>query len=131
VVRRGNVLTVTRAAGLVPGEAFRYTLTEDTDGNGVIDPVVEVTTGIVTFTVGSTPAGTLKMLDSRVIGGNFTIIFSAMPGTKWQLQKTASLSSPLWVDVGSPVLSDGNGYVKFEDPIGSAGSGFYEAYMVP
>ena len=86
---------------------------------------------MVTFTVGSTTAGTLKMLDSRVIGGNFTIVFSAMPGTKWQLQKTATLSSPLWVDVGTPVTADANGYVSFSDPIGSAGSGFYEAYRVP
>ena len=131
VTRRGNVLTVSRAGGLVPGEAFRYTLTEDTDGDGLIDPAIEVTTGIVTFTPGSTTAGTLKMLDSRVSGGNFIIVFSAMPGTKWQLQKTASLSSPLWVDVGTPVTSDANGYVSFTDPIGSAGSGFYEAYRVP
>jgi hypothetical protein len=131
VTPRGNVLTVSRAGGLVPGEAFRYTLTEDTDGDGSIDPAVEVTTGVVTFTAGTTTAGTLKMLDSRVIGGNFTIIFSAMPGTKWQLQKTASLSSPLWVDVGTPVTADANGYVSFSDPIGSAGSGFYEAYRVP
>jgi hypothetical protein len=132
VTRRGNVLTVSRAGGLVPGEAFRYTLTEDTDGDLSIDPAIEVTTGIVTFTPGSTTAGTLKMLDSRVdSNSNFIILFSAMPGTKWQLQKTATLNSPLWVDVGTPVTADANGYVQFVDPIGSAGSGFYEAYLVP
>ncbi|NBS14871.1 MAG: hypothetical protein EBT57_08730, partial [Verrucomicrobia bacterium] len=79
-----------------------------------------------------TTAGTLKVLDSRVDGsGNFVLIFSAMPGTKWQLQKTASLNSPLWVDVGSSVTADANGYVQFIDPTGNAISGFYEAYMVP
>jgi len=71
------------------------------------------------------------MLTSEVRGGNFVIIFSAMPGTKWQLQKTASLNSPLWVDVGSSVTADSNGYVQFIDPTGNANSGFYEAYMVP
>ncbi|NDC00744.1 MAG: hypothetical protein EBZ83_04930, partial [Verrucomicrobia bacterium] len=105
VTRRGNVLTVSRPAGLVTGEAFRYTLSEDTDMNGTIDPAAgEVTEGIVTFAAGTTTAGTLKIVDTRVDGsGNFVLIFSAMPGTKWQLQKTASLSSPLWVDVGSSV----------------------------
>jgi len=133
VTRRGNVLTVSRPAGLVTGEAFRYTLSEDTDMNGTIDPAAgEVTEGIVTFAAGTTTAGTLKIVDTRVDGsGNFVLIFSAMPGTKWQLQKTASLSSPLWVDVGSSVTSDSNGYVYFVDPTGSANSGFYEAYMVP
>ena len=91
-----------------------------------------MTEGIVTFAAGTTTAGTLKIVDTRVDGsGNFVLIFSAMPGTKWQLQKTASLSSPLWVDVGSSVTSDSNGYVYFVDPTGSANSGFYEAYMVP
>ena len=100
--------------------------------NGTIDPGAgEVTEGIVTFAAGTTTAGTLKMLTSEVRGGNFVIIFSAMPGTKWQLQKTATLSSPLWVDVGLPVTVDANGYVQFVDPIGSAGTGFYEAYKVP
>ncbi|NBR46157.1 MAG: hypothetical protein EBT68_03450, partial [Verrucomicrobia bacterium] len=133
VTRRGNVLTVSRPAGLVTGEAFRYTLSEDTDMNGTIDPAAgEVTEGVVTFVAGSTTAGTLKVVTTRVDGsGNFILIFSAMPGTKWQLQKTASLSSPLWVDVGSSVTSDSNGYVYFVDPTGSANSGFYEAYMVP
>jgi hypothetical protein len=87
--------------------------------------------GVVTFVAGTETAGTLKMLASEVRGGNFVIIFSAMPGTKWQLQRTASLSSPLWVDVGTSVTADSNGYVQFVDPIGTAGSGFYEAYRVP
>jgi len=129
---RGKVLTVSRAGGLVPGEAFRYTLSQDMDMNGTIDPAAgEVTEGVVTFVAGTTTAGTLKMLTSEVRGGNFVIIFSAMPGTKWQLQKTASLSSPLWVDVGSSVTADSNGYVQFIDPTGNAVSGFYEAYRVP
>jgi len=132
VTRRGNVLSVTRAAGLVRGEAFRYTLSEDLDRNGSIDPVTETTTGVVTFVAGTSTAGTLKMLANRVDGsGNFILIFSAMPGTKWQLQKTATLNSPLWVDVALPVTSDSNGYVQFMDSTGNANSGFYEAYMVP
>jgi hypothetical protein len=86
----------------------------------------------VTFVAGTSTAGTLKMLANRVDGsGNFILIFSAMPGTKWQLQKSATLNSPLWVDVALPVTSDSNGYVQFTDPTGNANSGFYEAYMVP
>ena len=131
VERRGNVLTVSHAVGLIPGEAFRYTLTEDVNQDGSINPVTEVTEGVVSFAAGTETAGKLKMLASEVRGGNFVIIFSAMPGTKWQLQKTASLSSPLWVDVGTSVTADSNGYVQFVDPIGTAGSGFYEAYRVP
>jgi hypothetical protein len=132
VTRRGNVLSVTRPAGLVPGEAFRYTLTEDTDMNGLIDPATEVTTGVVTFVAGTSTAGTLKLLENRLDGsGNFILIFSAMPGTKWQLQKTATLNSPLWVDVGFSVTADSNGYVQFIDSTGNANSGFYEAYRVP
>jgi hypothetical protein len=132
VTRRGNVLSVTRSAGLVPGEAFQYTLTEDTNMDGSIDPSTEVTTGVVTFVAGTSTAGTLKLLENRLDGsGNLILIFSAMPGTKWQLQKTATLNSPLWVDVASPVTSDSNGYVQFIDSTGNANSGFYEAYMVP
>jgi hypothetical protein len=132
VNRRGNVISVTRAGGLVPGEAFQYTLTEDTNMNGSIDPATEVTTGVVTFVAGTTTAGTLKMLENRVDGsGNFILIFSATPGTKWQLQKTATLNSPLWVDVGTTVTADANGYVQFIDSTGNANSGFYEAYRVP
>jgi len=129
-VRRGNVVTVNRSAGLVTGEAFQYTLSEDLDGNGAIGPG-ESTTGVVTFVAGTELAGTLEVLDSRMVGGNFTITFSAMPGTKWQVQKSATLVSPLWVDVGTVQTADGNGYFQIVDPVGSASTGFYMAYRVP
>jgi len=129
-VRRGNVVSVTRAAGLIGGEAFRYTLTEDINMNGMIE-AGESSTGIVTFSVGTDLAGTLDVIDSRMQNGNFIIVFSAMPGTKWQVQKTASLASPLWADIDVPKTADLNGYFQITDPVGSANSGFYEAYRVP
>ncbi|NDE85456.1 MAG: hypothetical protein EB056_05455 [Verrucomicrobia bacterium] len=115
---------------MVTGEAFQYTLSEDLDGNGAIGPG-ESTTGVVTFVAGTELAGTLEVLDSRMVGGNFTITFSAMPGTKWQVQKSATLVSPLWVDVGTVQTADGNGYFQIVDPVGSASTGFYMAYRVP
>ncbi|NDH86687.1 hypothetical protein EBY67_06510, partial [bacterium] len=119
-VLRGNLVTVSNPNGLVGGEAFRYTLTE----GGV------TVVGVVTFTVGTELAGTVKVLNSRIESGNFIIVFSAMPGTKWQVQKTASLASPLWTDIGPVNTADSNGYFQITDPVGSAGSGFYEAYLV-
>ena len=117
---RGNLVTVSNPNGLVDGEAFRYTLTE----GGV---TVE---GVVTFWVGTELAGTAKVLNSRIEGVNFIIVFSAMPGTKWQIQKTASLASPLWTDIGPVNTADLNGYFQTTDPLGSSGSGFYQAYLV-
>jgi hypothetical protein len=129
-VRRGNVVSVTRPAGLIAGEAFRYTLEEDINMNGTID-AGESATGVVTFVLGTDLAGTVKVLDTRMDNGNFVIVFSAMPGTKWQVQKTASLASPFWTDIGTTQTADSNGYFQIIDPVGSAGSGFYEAYRVP
>ena len=76
-------------------------------------------------------AGTVKVIDTRMNSGNFVIVFSAMPGTKWHVQKTASLASPFWTDIGTDQTADSNGYFQITDPVGSAGSGFYEAYRVP
>jgi hypothetical protein len=119
-VLRGNLVTVSNPNGLVGGEAFRYTLTE----GGV------TVVGVVTFTVGTELAGTAKVLNSRIESGNFIIVFSAMPGTKWQVQKTASLASPFWTDIGTDQIADSNGYFQITDSISSAGSGFYQAYLV-
>ncbi|CAB5040812.1 unannotated protein [freshwater metagenome] len=119
-VLRGNLVTVSNPNGLVGGEAFRYALTE----GGV------TVVGVVTFTVGTELAGTAKVLNSRIESGNFIIVFSAMPGTKWQVQKTASLASPLWTDIGPVNTADSNGYFQITDPTGSSGSGFYQAYLV-
>jgi autotransporter-associated beta strand protein len=130
VVRRGNVLSVTRGAGLIAGEAFRYTLEEDINMNGMID-AGERSTGVVSFVLGTDLAGTVKVIDTRMNSGNFVIVFSAMPGTKWHVQKTASLASPFWTDIGTDQTADSNGYFQITDPVGSAGSGFYEAYRVP
>ena len=113
-------MTVSNPNGLVDGEAFRYTLTE----GGV---TVE---GVVTFWVGTELAGTAKVLNSRIEGVNFIIVFSAMPGTKWQIQKTASLASPLWTDIGPVNTADLNGYFQTTESMGSSGSGFYQAYLV-
>jgi hypothetical protein len=129
-VQRGNVVSVSRAAGLMAGEAFRYTLEEDINMNGTID-AGESATGVVSFVVGTDLAGTVKVLDTRMDSGNFVIVFSAMPGTKWHVQKTASLASPFWTDIGTDQTADSNGYFQITDPVGSAGSGFYEAYRVP
>jgi hypothetical protein len=129
-VQRGNVVSVSRAAGLIAGEAFRYTLQEDINMNGTID-AGESATGVVSFVVGTDLAGTVKVLDARVDNTNFVIVFSAMPGTKWHVQKTASLASPFWTDIGTDQTADSNGYFQIIDPLGSAGSGFYEAYRVP
>jgi hypothetical protein len=129
-VRRGNVVSVSRAAGLMAGEAFRYTLEEDINMNGTID-AGERATGEVSFVLGTDLAGTVKVLDTRVDNNNFVIVFSAMPGTKWHVQKTASLASPFWTDIGTDQTADSNGYFLITDPMGSAGSGFYEAYRVP
>jgi hypothetical protein len=129
-VQRGNVVSVSRAAGLIAGEAFRYTLEEDINMNGTID-AGERTTGVVSFVLGTDLAGTVKVIDTRMDSGNFVIVFSAMPGTKWHVQKTASLASPFWTDIGTDQTADSNGYFQITDPVGSAGSGFYEAYRVP
>jgi hypothetical protein len=129
-VQRGNVVSVSRAAGLMAGEAFRYTLEEDINMNGTIEGG-ERATGVVSFVVGTDLAGTVKVLDTRMDSGNFVIVFSAMPGTKWRVQKTASLASPFWTDIGTDQTADSNGYFQITDPVGSAGSGFYEAYRVP
>jgi hypothetical protein len=129
-VQRGNVISVSRAAGLMAGEAFRYTLEEDINMNGAIE-AGESSTGIVTFRVGTDLAGTVKVIDTRMDNNNFVIVFSAMPGTKWRVQKTASLASPFWTDIGTDQAADSNGYFQITDPVGSAGSGFYEAYRVP
>jgi len=129
-VRRGNVVSVSRAAGLMAGEAFRYTLEEDINMNGTIEGG-ERATGVVSFALGTDLAGTVKVLDTRMDNNNFVIVFSAMPGTKWHVQKTASLASPFWTDIGTDQTADSNGYFQITDPVGSAGSGFYEAYRVP
>jgi hypothetical protein len=63
-------------------------------------------------------------------GSNFEVVFVTMPGTRIQVQKTTSMSPANWVNVGSPMTADANGYVIYSEAI-SAGSGFFRAYRVP
>lgn len=126
----GNSVAVVRTNGLVPGEVFQYKLSEDLDGNGKIE-AGEESIGVVSFTLGTDNAGKVRVADSRTENGNFILIFSAMPGTKWRVQKTATLNPPFWVDIGSTQTADGNGYFQVNDPLGPSPAGFYQAYRVP
>jgi hypothetical protein len=127
--RRGNVVTITLSNGLIPGDVFEYTLTEDLDGNGSIGAGEQVT-GKVTLQSSTNLAGTLSVHSSTLNGSNFEVVFVTMPGTRIQVQKTTSMSPANWVNVGAPMTADANGYVIYSEAI-SAGSGFFRAYRVP
>jgi hypothetical protein len=46
------------------------------------------------------------------------------------VQKTTSLSPANWLNVGTPMTADANGYVIYSEST-SAGSGFYRAFRAP
>jgi len=60
----------------------------------------------------------------------FEVIFVTMPGARIQVQKTTSLSPANWLNVGTPMTADANGYVIYSEST-SAGSGFYRAFRAP
>ncbi|NBS79864.1 hypothetical protein EBS57_08705, partial [bacterium] len=120
-VKRGNFVTITRSGGFVAGDVFEYTLTEDQDQDGSIDPRTETTKAKVSFTSTSALAGTLAVYSTQVknISGNdfYEVVFVTMPGTTIQVQRTTTLSPPNWVNVGTPLTADSNGYVVYQDTI--------------
>jgi hypothetical protein len=128
-VRRGNVVTISLPTGLIAGDVFEYTLTEDLDGNGVIGAGEQVTAK-VTLRSSADLAGTLDVYSSGISGSTFEVIFVTMPGARIQVQKTTSLSPANWLNVGTPMTADANGYVIYSEST-SAGSGFYRAFRAP
>jgi hypothetical protein len=128
-VRRGNVVTITLSSGLVAGDVFTYSLSEDLDGNGSIGAGEQVTAK-VTLQASSDLAGSLDVHSSGLNGSNFEVVFVTMPGARIQVQKTTSLSPANWIDVGGPMTADANGYVIYSEST-SLGSGFYRAYRAP
>jgi hypothetical protein len=128
-VRRGNVVTISLPTGLIAGDVFEYTLTEDLDGDGVIGAGEQVTAK-VTLQSSADLAGTLDVYSSGISGSTFEVIFVTMPGARIQVQKTTSLSPANWLNVGTPMTADANGYVIYSEST-SAGSGFYRAFRAP
>jgi hypothetical protein len=134
-VKRGNFVTITRTGGFVAGDVFEYTLTEDQDNDGNIDPARETTKAKISFTSTSELAGTLAVFSTRVksISGNdhYEVVFATMPGTRIQVQRTTTLSPANWVNMGAPVTADSNGYVVYQEPLAGSGSIFFRAYRAP
>jgi hypothetical protein len=134
-VKRGNIVTITRVGGFVAGDVFEYTLTEDQDQNGIIDPNTETTTAKVSFTPTSALAGTLAVYSTQVknISGNdfYEVVFVTMPGTSIQVQRTPTLSPANWANAGTPLTADANGYVVYQEPAPGSGSVFFRAYRAP
>jgi hypothetical protein len=134
-VKRGNIVTITRVGGFVAGDVFEYTLTEDQDQNGIIDPNTETTKAKVSFTPTSALAGTLAVYSTQVknISGNdfYEVVFVTMPGTSIQVQRTPTLSPANWANAGTPLTADVNGYVVYQEPAPGSGSVFFRAYRAP
>jgi len=130
-----DFVTITRSGGFVAGDVFEYTLTEDQNSDGRIDPLTETTKAKVSFTSTSALAGTLAVYSTQVknISGNdfYEVVFVTMPGTTIQVQRTTTLSPPNWVNVGTPLTADSNGYVVYQEPLSGSGSGFFRAYRAP
>jgi hypothetical protein len=72
----------------------------------------------------------LDVYSSGISGSTFEVIFVTMPGARIQVQKTTSLSPANWLNVGTPMTADANGYVIYSEST-SAGSGFYRAFRAP
>ena len=117
------------------GDVFEYTLTEDQNSDGRIDPLTETTKAKVSFISTLELAGSLGVYSSDVkrISGNdvYEVVFVTMPGTRIQVQRTTTLSPPNWVNVGTPLTADSNGYVVYQEPLSGSGSGFFRAYRAP
>ena len=135
VVKRGNIVTITRTGGFVAGDVFEYTLTEDQDQNGIIDPTTETTTAKVSFTTTSALAGTLAVYSTqiKIIGGNdfYEVVFVTMPGARIQVQRNTTLNPASWADAGSARTADANGYVVYQEAAPGSGSVFFRAYRAP
>jgi len=134
-VKRGNIVTITRTGGFVAGDVFEYTLTEDQDQNGIIDPTTETTTAKVSFTTTSALAGTLAVYSTqiKIIGGNdfYEVVFVTMPGARIQVQRNTTLNAANWTDTGSVLTADANGYVVYQEAAPGSGSVFFRAYRAP
>jgi len=133
-VRRGNVVTITLPTGLMAGDVFEYTLTEDLDQDGTIDPGEQVTAKV---SLASTTelAGTLAVYSTqtKIIGGNnfYEVVFVTMPGARIQVQRNTTLNAASWADVGTALTADANGYVVYQEAAPGSGSVFFRAYRAP
>ena len=59
----------------------------------------------------------------------YQVIFVTMPGTRIQVQRTTSLSPANWVDAGTPIAADANGYATYTEPAST--TVFFRAYRAP
>jgi hypothetical protein len=118
VTTDGTNVTYTATAGTT--DSFTYTVS---DGNG------GTASANVSVTI-SAPSQGYNQLDAQMVSGNARLTYLGIPGSKYALDWTHSLSAPVTWEPLVTNTAAGNGYLLFTNTP-SGGSDFYRTRYVP
>jgi hypothetical protein len=85
------------------------------------------------FTLGTDPTdlgSVLRVMTITSLGGNTTVLWSATPGKKYQLQFKTGIDDVGWTDLGEVVTANGSTAMRVDDS-GVSGNRFYRVLFVP
>ena len=66
----------------------------------------------------------------HIVGTSFSFTLSTVPNQSYQIQYTATLAPPNWINVGSPITASSS-TTTVSAPIGSNAQGYYRVVLSP
>jgi hypothetical protein len=115
----GDSVIYTPAAGFTGADSFTYILGDN----------IQSSTGTVAVAVGTGFSTAASIVGFTREGAGQRVVASGLPGTRYQLQWSASLTS--WTDLGSPQLCPDSGVLSVLDPGPLPASRFYRSVQLP
>ncbi len=101
-----KTISYTPPAGYVGDDSFEVRIS---DG-------VNIITGIVTVTVGSTSGNGTALVSVTMVGPDVVLKFAGIPGTHYQVQRSGGLTPPVTWTVLTTVTADASGFATYTDP---------------
>ncbi len=115
----GDSVVYTPAPGFMGADSFTYILADS----------IQSSTGIVAVVVGTGFGTSASIVGFTREGAGQRVVASGLPGTRYQLQWSASLTS--WTDLGAPQLCPESGVLSVLDPGPLPASRFYRSVQLP
>ncbi len=101
-----KTISYTPPAGYVGDDSFEVRIS---DG-------VNIITGIVTVTVGSTSGNGTALVSVTMVGPDVVLKFAGIPGTHYQVQRSGGLTPPVTWTTLTTVTADASGFATYTDP---------------
>jgi hypothetical protein len=101
-----KTISYTPPAGYVGDDSFEVRIS---DG-------VNIITGIMTVTGGSTSGNGTALVSVTMVGPDVVLKFAGIPGTHYQVQRSGGLTPPVTWTVLTTVTADASGFATYTDP---------------